>query len=178
MWRNILIHLCVVTYRFLFNFLVRSATNTKNPSQLRQTQPRTVNSNHSVGSGDSGKVEELKQQVNLEYNLLPHWRCMVYRGSGNTEIFYLSTGKLSEKSYLSVQNPTCPVFCINIWYLQTQLCLKKIIISIKFILINLGNGCIHQTSHVFSFSCVFTLCKCLVPVVGSIHSVHDFVNKH
>ena len=91
MWRNILIHLCVVTYRFLFNFLVRSATNTKNPSQLRQTQPRTVNSNHSVGSGDSGKVEELKQQVNLEYNLLPHWRCcMVYRGSGNTEIFYLS----------------------------------------------------------------------------------------
>jgi hypothetical protein len=57
MWRNILIHLCVVTYRLLFNFLVRSATNTKNPSQLRQTQPRTVNSNHSVGSGDSGKVE-------------------------------------------------------------------------------------------------------------------------
>ena len=88
--------------QILFNFLVRSATNTKNPSQLRQTQPRAVNSNHSVGSGDSGKVEELKQQVNLEYNLLPHWRCcMVYRGSGNTEIFYLSTGKLSEKSYLS-----------------------------------------------------------------------------
>ena len=43
---------------------VRSATNTKNASQLRQTQPRTVNSNHSVGSGDSGKVEELKQQLN------------------------------------------------------------------------------------------------------------------
>ena len=33
---------------------------------------------------------------------------------GNTEMFYLSLGKLSGKSYLSGQNPTCPVFCINI----------------------------------------------------------------
>ena len=32
------------------------------------------------------------------------------QGCGNTEIFYLSPGKLSEKSYLSGQNPTFPVF--------------------------------------------------------------------
>ena len=43
------------------------------------------------------------------------------QGCGNTEMFYLSEGKSSEKSYLSGQNPTCPGFCINIWYLQTQL---------------------------------------------------------
>ena len=34
------------------------------------------------------------------------------QGCGNTEMCYLSPGKLSEKSYLSGQNPTCPVFCI------------------------------------------------------------------
>jgi hypothetical protein len=52
-----------------------------------------------------------------------HWIGLDYfmQGCGNTEMFYLSPGKLSEKSYLSGQNPTCPVFCINIWYLQTQL---------------------------------------------------------
>ena len=41
------------------------------------------------------------------------------QGCGNTEMFYLS-----EKSYLFGQNPTCPVFFINIWYLQTQLLTK------------------------------------------------------
>ena len=45
----------------------------------------------------------------------------IYQGCGNTEMFYLFLGKLSEKNYLSGQNPTCPVFSINIWYLQTQL---------------------------------------------------------
>ena len=40
-----------------------------------------------------------------------------YQGCGNTEMFYLSPGKSSEKSYLSGQNPTCPAFCTNIWYL-------------------------------------------------------------
>jgi len=46
--------------------------------------------------------------------------------------------------------------------------LKNILISIKFILnlINLANGFIHQTSHVFSFSGVYIamifFCFCLL----------------
>jgi hypothetical protein len=38
--------------------------------------------------------------------------------------------------------------------------LKNILISIKLILnlINLGNGFIHQTNHVFSLSGIFILC--------------------
>ena len=46
--------------------------------------------------------------------------------------------------------------------------LKKILITIKFILINLGNGFIHQTSHVFSFSDDFILCRWLVGRLVSI----------
>ena len=43
--------------------------------------------------------------------IVPSNRNKLYQqGCGNTEIFYLSPGKLSEKSYLSGQNPTCPVF--------------------------------------------------------------------
>ena len=41
-------------------------------------------------------------------------------------------------------------------------CAENFFISIKIILINLGNGFIHQTSHVFSFSAVFILCRWLV----------------
>jgi len=39
-------------------------------------------------------------------------RVVQLQGCGNTKMFYmyLSPGKLSEKSYLCGQNPTCPVF--------------------------------------------------------------------
>ena len=37
-------------------------------------------------------------------------RVVQLQGCGNTEMFYLSPGKLSEKSYLCGQNPTCSVF--------------------------------------------------------------------
>ncbi|VDI12227.1 microtubule-associated protein RP/EB family member 1-like [Mytilus galloprovincialis] len=43
---------------------VRVASNTKSPSQLKPTTQRTVNNNSVGGGGDSGKVEELKQQLN------------------------------------------------------------------------------------------------------------------
>ncbi|CAG2209704.1 MAPRE [Mytilus edulis] len=43
---------------------VSVASNTKSPSQLKPTTQRTVNNNSVGGAGDSGKVEELKQQLN------------------------------------------------------------------------------------------------------------------
>jgi hypothetical protein len=45
---------------------------------------------------------------------------IILQGCGNTAMLCLSPGKLSEKSYLSVRNPTCPVL-FNIRYLETQL---------------------------------------------------------
>ena len=35
---------------------------------------------------------------------------IILQGCGNMAMLCLSPGKLSEKSYLSVRNPTCPVF--------------------------------------------------------------------
>jgi hypothetical protein len=45
---------------------------------------------------------------------------IILQGCGNTVMLCFSPGKLSEKSYLSVRNPTCPVL-FNIRYLETQL---------------------------------------------------------
>jgi hypothetical protein len=66
-----------------------------------------------------------------KYFCFSRWKICEQR-CGNTEIFYLSPRKLSEKSYLSGQNPTCPVFFINIWYLQTQLLTKLNLFILSF----------------------------------------------
>jgi len=64
----------------------------------------------------------LSFKIKLFNTSVLHFCSVIGQGCGNTEMFYLSPGKLSEKSYLSGQNPTCPVFFgQNIWYLQTQL---------------------------------------------------------
>jgi hypothetical protein len=71
----------------------------------------------------------------------------------------------------------------NIWrkysnFADKKSLMKKILISIKFILINLGNGFIHQTSHVFSFSAVFILCRWLVGRSSTIKSWPTFCDQY
>ena len=58
----------------------------------------------------------------------------MYQGCGNTEMFYLSSGKLSEKSYLSGQNPTCPGFFLN-----KHLILAKTVANLNLFILSIAS---------------------------------------